>query len=147
MKDEGGMTPSLATRSKAVGGRWLRAAAAVAAGNVLGYAAWAGASLVIPQLWAGRGAESHLLALIGLISLSVVLLAAPPVLVGAFTGWLARRWHLWVGLASGLWAVGLIGRVPAEVPIAGGFWYAPTVLVMLSGALGAWSTSGLMDEG
>ena len=54
---------------------------------------------------------------------------------GAFAGWLARRWHLWVGLASGLWALGLIGLVPAGIPIASGLWYAPTVLVMLSGWL------------
>jgi len=96
---------------------------------------------------AGRSEQTHPLLLTGLIAVSFVLLAAPPVLVGAFSGWLARRAQIWVGLASGLWALSLIGRVPAEFPIAAGVWYAPTVLVLLSGALGGWSTSGGKDEG
>lgn len=126
--------------------RTLRVVVAVLAGNALGFAAWSFAGLAIPRLWAGRSEQTHPLALMGLIAVSFVLLAAPPVLVGAFSGWLARRAHLWVGLASGLWAFSLIGRVPAGFPIAAGVWYAPTVLVLFSGALGAWSIAG-KDEG
>jgi hypothetical protein len=114
----------------------------VLGGNVLGYLAWVVAWAVITQLWAGRSEQNHPLLLMGLIALSFVLLAAPPVLIGAFSGWLARRDHLWVGLASGLWALSLIRLVPAGFPIAAGLWYAPTVLVLLSGALGGWSTTG-----
>jgi hypothetical protein len=43
-----------------------------------------------------------------------------------------------VGLACGLWSLTLLGRVPAGFPIAAGVWYAPTILVLLSGALGGW---------
>lgn len=120
---------------------------AVFGGNVLGYLAWIFAGQAIPRLWAGRDELSHPLVLMGLIAASFVLLAAPPVLIGALSGWVARRAHLWVGLASGLWALSLIGRVPADFPIAAGVWYAPTVLVLLSGALGGWSSSGIKDEG
>lgn len=127
--------------------RTLRVVLAVLGGNGLGLAAWSFAGLAIPRLWAGRSDQTHPLALMGLIAVSFVLLAAPPVLVGALSGWLARRAQMWVGLASGLWAFSLIGRVPADFPIAAGVWYAPTVLVLLSGALGGWSTTGTKDEG
>ena len=155
MKDEGSKQEAEGSRhaKRAVSGRqgagklWLRVTAAVIGGNVLGYGAWGAAGALIPRLWAGRGPESPMPVLMGLIALSVVVLAAPPVLIGALAGWVARRWHLWVGLASGLWAITLVGWVPAEVPIAAGLWYAPTVLVMLSSALGAWSSSGVKDEG
>ncbi len=120
---------------------------AILGGNVLGYLAWLIAGQVVPRLWAGRSEQSHLLLLMGLVAASFVLIAAPPVLIGALSGWVARRAHMWVGLASGLWALSLIGRVPAGIPIAAGLWYAPTVLVLLSGALGGWSTSGIKDEG
>ena len=146
MKDEDGRRQLAVGRWRGAGWLGLRVMAAVFGGNVLGYAAWAAAGALIPRLWVGRGPESPLPVLIGLIALSVVVLAAPPVLIGALAGWLARRWHLAVGLASGLWAFTLVGAVPAEVPIAAGLWYAPTVLVMLSGALGAWSTAGIKDE-
>jgi hypothetical protein len=139
----------MAPQLKRARSRWVRVGLVVVGGNALGLAAWQLAGALIPRLWAGRSAQSHPLMLIGLISLSVVLLAAPPVLVGALSGWLARRWHIWVGLACGLWAFGLIGRVPIDFPIAPGVWYAPTVLVLLSGALGGWSSAGLRrrDEG
>jgi hypothetical protein len=127
--------------------RFIRLSLASVGGNLLGYAAWRVALAVIPRLWEGRSAGSHPLVLMGLVAVSFVLLAAPPVLIGALTGWAARRWHIWVGLASGLWAVSLIGRVPADFPLAAGLWYAPTVLVLLSGALGGWSASGLKGEG
>lgn len=127
--------------------RGRRAVLAILGGNVLGYLAWVFALQAIPRLWAGRSEHSHPLLLMGLIAASFVLIAAPPVLVGALSGWLARRAHLWVGLASGLWSLSLIGRVPADFPIAAGIWYAPAVLVLLSGALGGWSTSGTKAAG
>ncbi len=110
-------------------------------GNTLGFGAWQLAGLLIPRLWAGRSASTNPLILIGLTAASFILLAAPPVLVAALSAAVARRAHLWVGLASGLWAVSLLGAVPAAFPIARGLWYAPTVLVLLSGMLGGW----LMD--
>ncbi len=126
---------------------WRRTSLAILGGNVLGYLAWVFAGQAIPRLWGGHSEQSHPLQLMGLIALSFVLVAAPPVLIGALSGWVARRAHLWVGLASGVWALSLIGRVPVDFPIAAGLWYAPTVLVLLSGALGGWSSSGAKDEG
>ncbi len=142
--------PTTASRDRRPPGaidRTLRVVLAVLGGNGLGFAAWGFAGLAIPRLWAGRSDQTHPLVLMGLIAVSFVLLAAPPVLVGALSGWLARRAQMWVGLASGLWAFSLIGRVPTDFPIAAGVWYAPTVLVLLSGALGGWSTTGTKDEG
>jgi hypothetical protein len=127
--------------------RVIRLSLAILGGNLLGYMAWLVALAAIPRLWEGRSAGSHPLVLMGLVAVSFVLLAAPPVLVGALSGWVARCWHIWAGLASGLWALSLIGRVPAEFPIAAGLWYAPTVLILFSGALGGWSTSGTKKEG
>ena len=129
------------------GRHWLRIGLAVVGGNLLGFGAWQLAGALIPRLWAGRTELSHPLVLMGLIFISSVLFAGPPVFVGALSGWVARRWHIWVGLASGLWAISLIGRVPVDFPIAPGLWYAPAVLVLLSGALGGWSISGIKDEG
>jgi hypothetical protein len=117
---------------------WFRIAAVIWLGNVLGYAAWVGARLTIPLLWQGRGPNTNFLVLIGLIALTFILLAAPPVLVGALGAWVARRAQPLVGLACGLWSLTLLGRVPVSFPIAAGVWYAPTVLVLLSGALGGW---------
>ncbi len=117
---------------------WFRIAGAILLGNGVGYAAWVGARVAIPQLWQGRGPHTNFLTLVGLTALTFILLAAPPVLVGALGAWLARRAQLWVGLVCGLWSLTLLGRVPPSVPIAAGVWYAPTVLVLLSGALGGW---------
>jgi hypothetical protein len=117
---------------------WFRAAGAVLLGNGVGYAAWVGARAAIPQLWQGRGPHTNFLMLVGLTALTFILLAAPPVLVGALGGWLAHRAQPWVGLVCGLWSLTLLGRVPAAFPIAAGVWYAPTVLVLLSGAVGGW---------
>ena len=117
---------------------WFRLSGAVLLGNVLGYAAGVGARMAIPQLWQGRGPSTNFLLLVGLTALTFILLAAPPVLVGALGAGLARRAQPLVGLACGLWSLTLLGRVPAGFPIAQGIWYAPTVLVLLSGALGGW---------
>ncbi len=110
-------------------------------GNGLGWGALRLTIVLIPRLWAGRSTSTNPLVLIGLTAVSFILLAAPPVLAAALSAAVARRAHLWVGLASGLWALSLLGTVPAAFPIARGLWYAPTVLVLLSGALGGW----LMD--
>jgi len=97
-----------------------------------------GARVSIPELWQGRGPHTNFVVLVGLTALTFILLAAPPVLVGALGAWLARQAQLWIGLACGLWSLTLLGRVPAAIPIAAGIWYVPTVLVLLSGALGGW---------
>ena len=117
---------------------WFRLCAVVLLGNVLGYAAWVGARITIPRLWQNQGPSTNFLMLVGLIALSVILIGAPPVLVGALGGWLARRAQALIGLACGLWSITLLGRVPPGFPIAQGLWYAPTILVLLSGALGGW---------
>jgi hypothetical protein len=118
---------------------WPRVAFAVIAGNGLGLAAHLAAiRLVIPWLWSGAGDATSLAASMGLVAVSFMLVAAPPVLLGALGAWLARRGQVWVGLTCGLWSLTLVGAVPAYFPIAPGVWYAPTVLVLLSGALGGW---------
>ena len=117
---------------------WFRLAGIILLGNVLGYAAWVGARVSIPLLWQGQSPKTNFLTLVGLTALTGILLAAPPVLVGALGGWLARRAQPLVGLVCGLWSLTLMGRVPSTFPIAAGVWYAPTVLVLLSGALGGW---------
>lgn len=117
---------------------WPRMTLAVALGNALGLAAWRFAEVALPWLWTAQRAPGGFLALVGLIALSFILLAAPPVLAGAAAGWLARRAAVWVGLASGLWSLLLLQAVPAGLPLAPGLWYASTVLVLLSGAMGGW---------
>src|ERR1700694_819517 len=114
---------------------WFRLSGIVLLGNVLGYAAWVGARVTIPLLWEGRGPNTNFLTLVGLTALTFILLAAPPVLVGALGGWLARRAQPLIGLVCGIWSLTLLGRVPASFPIAQGIWYVPTILVLLSGAL------------
>jgi hypothetical protein len=117
---------------------WFRLAGIILLGNILGYAAWLGARMSIPLLWQGQGPKTNFLMLMGLTALTGILLAAPPVLVGALGGWLARRAQPLVGQVCGLWSFTLVGRVPSAFPIAAGVWYVPTVLVLLSGALGGW---------
>jgi hypothetical protein len=122
--------------------RWassLRLIGAIVAGNLAGYAAWRFAQVVIPQMWAGQTPQSNALWLLALTGLTFILLATPPVLVGALTAWLARRAPVAVGLLSGLWSLILLQPVPAELPIASGLWYASTLLVLLSGAAGGWT--------
>jgi hypothetical protein len=115
-----------------------RILAAVLLGNALGYGAWRAAWIALPGLWSLADEGAGPLARLGLVVLTAVLLAAPPVLVGALAAWLARRAHLAVGLAGGLWAVSLIRLAPAELDFLSGVWYAPTVLILLSSALGGW---------
>lgn len=112
-----------------------RAIAAGLLGNALGYGAWRAAWLVLPALWEQipTGAAEA-----GLVALSAILLAAPPVLIGAFSAGLARRAQVFIGLASGLWAVSLIRTLPATLPFIGQVWFAPTVLILLSSTLGGW---------
>jgi hypothetical protein len=111
---------------------------AVVVGNALGYGAWRAAWGVLPALWALPAERAGWLARMGLVALTAILLAAPPVLVGALAAWMARRAHLLVGLAGGLWALSLVQASPPELPFLTTFWFAPTVLILLSGALGGW---------
>lgn len=115
-----------------------RVLAAALVGNALGYGAWRAAWALLPALWSRAGAEADWLPRLGLIALTAILLAAPPVLLGALAAGLARRAHLWVGLAAGLWALGLVRATPPELPFLTQIWYAPTVLILLSSALGGW---------
>ncbi len=117
----------------------LRPLVALALGNAAGYAAWQLGLWVLPQVWAGLTPESNLLALSGLTALSAMVMAGPPVLVGALAARLAGRAHMLVGLLSGLWSLTLIRTVPAGLPIAPGLWFASTVLVLFSGGMGGWT--------
>jgi hypothetical protein len=121
----------------------LRPIAATLLGNLAGYAAWRFALAAIPGLWAGQTPESNIAWLLALTALTFILLATPPVLVGALAAWLARRSPVAVGLLSGLWSLSLLQPVPAELPLAPGLWYASTVLVLCSGAAGGWTMAGL----
>jgi hypothetical protein len=112
--------------------------AAILAGNLLGLSAWTLARAALPWLWRERGTMSNLLLLMGLVAVTAILFAAPPVLAGALGAWLAGRAQIGVGLASGLWSLALLQSVPAGLPVAPGLWYATTVLVLLSGMLGGW---------
>ena len=118
---------------------WPRVVAAVFAGNILGIVSnQLAAQVLVPWLWARRAGGAGLVDGMGLIAASAILVAAPPVLLGALGAWLARRDQMWVGLACGLWGLSLIGSVPPSYPIARGVWYAPAVLVILSSTLGGW---------
>jgi len=118
--------------------RFIRPFLSILLGNVLGLSAWSLAGRIIPALWEQVTPEVGFVTRGGLIALTFILLAAPPVLIGALGAWLAKAGELWVGLACGVWGVVLIQTVPLEFPIAQGIWYAPTVLVLLSSALGGW---------
>lgn len=113
---------------------------AVALTNLAGWGLWRLAwEAFIPRLWGGLPPEAGLLARLGAMALTAIALAAPPVLLGAAGGWLARHSPAWLaGALSGLWALSLISTVPEGWPIAPGVWYAPSVLVMLSGLFGGW---------
>jgi hypothetical protein len=116
----------------------MRILAGVLVGNLLGLSAWGLARAALPWLWRERGGLSNLPLLMGLVAVTAILFAAPPVLAGALSAWLAGRSQLGAGLASGLWSLMLLQSVPAGLPVAPGLWYATTVLVLLSGMLGGW---------
>jgi hypothetical protein len=115
-----------------------RAVSAILAGNALGLVAWTLGWRALPLVWAGVNEDAGLGALMARVAVSAMMMAAPPVLIGALSAWLARRAQLWVGLASGLWGLTLIRATPDEFPILSQVWFAPTVLVLLSTALGGW---------
>ena len=125
--------------------RWgwtLRPLAASVFGNLCGWGAWRLGLWALPVMWAGQSPHSNVLVLLALTGLSAIVMAGPPVLVGALAGWLAGgRVQILVGLLSGLWSFQLITSVPAALPIAPGLWYASTVLVLFSGAMGGWTMS------
>jgi hypothetical protein len=110
---------------------------AILLGNALGWSAWQAARMALPPLWE-RVEGSDQIVQLAMLALTAMMLAAPPVLIGALGAWLARRAQLWVGLACGLWGLTLIRTVPATFPIAAGLWYAPAILVLLSSAMGGW---------
>ncbi len=138
-------TTTLGQRAAPVGRRaWaapLRPLLAVLLGNLSGWGAWRLGLWVIPQLWAGLTPQSNVFTLIALTGVSAIVMAGPPVLVGALAARLAGRAHVLVGLLSGLWSLQLISTVPAGLPIAPGLWFASTVLVLFSGAMGGWTMS------
>ncbi len=116
----------------------LRAFVAVLFGNLLGWASWTAAWSALPRVWSVASEDSGLLTRTGLWMLTGIMLAAPPVLIGAGAAWWARRAPMWVGLACGVWGLVLIQQTPVSFPIAVNIWYAPTVLVILSSTLGGW---------
>ena len=132
----GGLPPFMRT--------WLwgvRPLLAIVLGNLGGWAAWQVGLAVVTALWQGQTPQSGVLRLIGLTALSAIVMAGPPVLVGALAARLAGQAHVAVGVLAGLWALTLIRSVPAGLPIAPGLWYAPTVLVLFSGGMGGWTMS------
>jgi hypothetical protein len=111
---------------------------AILLGNALGYWAWHAGWAALPWLWGPGEASTDVLARAGAIALTAILMAAPPVLVGALGAWIARRAQLWVGIACGLWSLSLIQAEPDVYALTFGVWYAPTVLILLSSTLGGW---------
>lgn len=116
----------------------MRLIIAIAIGNILGWGAWALGWRALPLIWANVNETIGWGALIARVAMSAMLMAAPPVLIGALTAWLARRAHVWAGLLSGLWSAALIQTTPEALPILSQVWFAPTVLVLLSGLFGGW---------
>lgn len=111
---------------------------AIALGNGLGWAAWALGWRTLPWVWANTTEGAGLGALVGRVALSAMMMAAPPVLIGALSAWLARRAQVWVGLLSGAWSVVLIQSTPESLPSLSQIWFAPTVLILLSALFGGW---------
>jgi len=114
---------------------------AVLLGNLCGWGAWRLGLWAIPLMWAGQTPQSSVLVLLALTGVSAIVMAGPPVLVGALAARLAGRAHVLVGLFSGLWSLQLISTVPPGLPIAPGLWFASTVLVLFSGGMGGWTMS------
>ena len=111
---------------------------AVLLGNGLGWGAWVLGWRVLLWLWANMDEGAGLGALVGRVAVSAMMMAAPPVLIGALSAWVARRAHVWVGLLSGLWSVILIQSTPESFPLFSQVWFAPTVLILLSALFGGW---------
>lgn len=117
----------------------LRPLGAIALGNLCGWGAWRLGVWALPAMWARLTPQSSVLVLILMTAISAIVMAGPPVLVGALAAGLAGRAHIGVGLLSGLWSLMLIRTVPAGLPIAPGLWFASTVLVLFSGGMGGWT--------
>ena len=111
---------------------------AVLLGNTLGFLAWRGAQWFVPQIWAQAEEPMQFATRLALIAFSAIVLAAPPVLLGAFSAWLAKTAPAIAGFASGLWSLLLIGALPNGLHLATPIWYAPAVLVLLSCTIGGW---------
>lgn len=107
-------------------------------GNALGWGAWALGWSVLPLIWANVEEAVGLGAVVSRVAVSAMMMAAPPVLIGALSAWVARRAHIWVGLLSGLWSVILIQSTPESFPLLSQVWFAPTVLILLSALFGGW---------
>src|SRR5262245_40902800 len=90
---------------------------AILLGNGLGWGALALGWRALPLLWANTDEGAGLGALVGRVAVSAIMMAAPPVLIGALSAWLARRSQVWVGLLSGLWSVILIQSTPKSFPL------------------------------
>jgi hypothetical protein len=111
---------------------------AIAFGNGLGWSAWILGWRALPLVWANADQGAGLGVLVGRVAVSAMMMAAPPVLIGALSAWLARRAQVWVGLLSGLWSVILIQSTPESFPLFSQVWFAPTVLILLSALFGGW---------
>lgn len=111
---------------------------AILLGNGLGWSAWVLGWRVLPWLWANTDEGAGLGALVGRVAVSAIMMAAPPVLIGALSAWWARQAQVWVGLLSGVWSVLLIQSTPESFPILSQVWFAPTVLILLSALFGGW---------
>lgn len=116
----------------------LRFVVAILVGNVLGFLAWRGAQWFVPQIWGQAEEPMRFSTRLALIAFSAIVLAAPPVLLGALSGWLAKSAPAIAGFASGLWSILLVGRAPVGLQLFVPVWYAPMVLVLLSCTLGGW---------
>lgn len=116
----------------------MRLVIAIIIGNLLGWGAWAFGWRVLPFIWANVDERAGWSVLISRVAVSAMMMAAPPVLIGALTARLARRAQVWAGLLSGLWSVTLIQSTPESFPILSQVWFAPTVLVLLSALFGGW---------
>ncbi len=116
----------------------IRSGIAILLGNILGGGAWALGWRALPFIWANADEGIGLGVLVGRVAVSAMMMAAPPVLIGALTAWLARRAQVWAGLLSGLWSLALIQSTPESFPILSQVWFAPTVLILLSALFGGW---------
>lgn len=107
--------------------------------NVLGYAAFLWAWRVVPGWWSAAARPLPFGWLLGLIAVTAIAFAAPPVIIGATAARVAGRHEPYVGLGSALWGLTAYRWWPAEqLPLPPESWVAPMSLILLSGLLAGW---------